>query len=428
MKFARRSMLSGLTMVAAGASAPAFAANQFKDLQTSIQKAIKTDGVLKLGPGTYGASGLRIAGTVRLEGVPGRTAIAAPDDFPILQIENAAQVTVSGITFDGGNHQPTENQRSNALVVARDVEGLEIENCNFINSGAGGLRLESCSGRVSGNHFSSNADMALFALDSKGLEISSNTIEDSGNNGIQVWRAVPGEDGTLVVNNRIARVTAISGGTGQNGNGINVFRAGNVTVEGNRISDCAFSAIRNNSGSNCQIAGNSISRTGEVAIYCEFGFEGAVITGNIVEDVAFGISITNFNQGGRLAVCANNLVRDVRGGGPTDRTATGIAAEADAQITGNVVENAFDNGISLGWGEYCRNLSATGNTVRNCGYGLAFSASPGARPVMITGNRIAGSTKGAIQGMVHKQPVGEDQGAANGPALNGALIAGNLVS
>ena len=35
--------------------------------------------------------------------------------------------------------------------------------------------------------------------------------------------------------------------------------SGNVTVSGNRISACAFSGIRNNSGANCQIIGNMIS-------------------------------------------------------------------------------------------------------------------------------------------------------------------------
>lgn len=286
--------------------------------------------------------------------------------------------------------------------------------------------MESCSGRVTGNRFSNIAQTALFARDSRGLEVSGNHIHDIGNNGIQIWTSEKAEDGSIVCNNRIERIAATNGGTGENGNGINVYKAGNVIVSGNRIGDCAFSAIRNNSGSNCQITGNSISRTGEVAIYCEFAFEGAVVSNNLIEDVAFGISITNFNEGGRLAVVANNLVRKAKGGGSLPHTsAVGIAAEADTQIIGNVVEDAAETGINLGWGKYCRNLAATGNTIRNCGRGIAFSLSEGSGPVMITGNRIAGA-RTAIQGMNHEEPVTVDLAGTAAAIPAGSLITGNL--
>jgi len=50
------------------------------------------------------------------------------------------------------------------------------------------------------------------------------------------------------------------------------------------------------------ITGNTATDLGEVAIYSEFGFEGAVIANNTVDGAAIGIAVTNFNQGGRLAV------------------------------------------------------------------------------------------------------------------------------
>ena len=111
--------------------------------------------------------------------------------------------------------------------------------------------------------------------------------------------------------NRIERIAAKSGGSGQNGNAINVFRAGSVMVSGNRIADCAFSAIRSNSGSNCQMIGNSCARLGEVALYAEFSFEGAVIANNLVDKAATGVAVTNFNEGGRLAVVQGNLIRNL---------------------------------------------------------------------------------------------------------------------
>ncbi len=407
MNFARRSLLAGVPLLAAAGSSFA-KTNQIGDLQAGVEKAIEGEGVLRLPAGSFTVSDLRISGTMRLEGVAGRTTLVSPGGAPVLLIEAAERVTISGIIFDGGE------------VTARDARDLAIEACGFVNSKASGLRLEGCSGRVTGNRFTDIVETALFARDSKGLEISGNHVHDVGNNGIQVWTSEPAEDGTLVCNNRVERISAKDGGTGQNGNGINIYKAGNVLVSGNRISDCAFSAVRNNAGSNCQIIGNSISRTGEVAIYCEFAFEGALVSGNLIEDVAFGISLTNFNEGGRLAVCANNIVRKVKGGGSLPHTSgIGIAAEADTQITGNVIEDAADTGINLGWGKYCRNLSAIGNIVRNCGRGIAFSLSEGAGPVMITGNRIAG-TKTAIQGMNYTETVSGD--------LDKGLIAGNLIS
>ena len=50
-----------------------------------------------------------------------------------------------------------------------------------------------------------------------------NDLADCGNNGIQVWRSEPGEDGSIVTGNRIVRIRADSGGTGENGNGVNVL-------------------------------------------------------------------------------------------------------------------------------------------------------------------------------------------------------------
>jgi len=46
-----------------------------------------------------------------------------------------------------------------------------------------------------------------------------------------------------------------------------------VIVRGNRIRNCAFSAVRGNTASNIQIVGNACSDIGEVALYSEFGFE-----------------------------------------------------------------------------------------------------------------------------------------------------------
>ena len=85
-----------------------------------------------------------------------------------------------------------------------------------------------------------------------------------------------------------------------------------MIVRGNRIRHCAYSAVRGNAAANIQIAGNSISDVGEVALYAEFGFEGAVIANNSVDGAAIGVSVTNFNEGGRLAVVQGNIIRNLK--------------------------------------------------------------------------------------------------------------------
>ena len=421
MELSRRLVLAGLTLAAA--SGTAAAANKISDLKSAVAKALARDGVLNLPPGTYSASGIAIDGGLTLSGTAGRVKIISADGGPAFLINGPEPVTLRGLTFDGAGMGADR-----ALVSASGAQAVVIEDCTFINTAGSGLRLESCGGRVAGNTLSQIGSTAIFARDSRGLEISGNTIRDIGNNGIQVWTSEKAEDGTIVSKNRITRVRADGGGTGQNGNGINIYRAGNVIVSENRVSDCAFSAVRNNAGDNCQIINNSISRMGEVAIYCEFGFEGAVVSGNIIEDVALGISVTNFNEGGRLATVANNVVRRATGGGTLPQTnGVGIGAEGDCSVTGNVVEETRDSGISLGWGRYSRTLSATGNVVRNSKRGIVFSVSDGADGVLIANNRIAGATM-AIVGSDHGEARTGDLGLPGAEAPPGSVIAGNLVS
>jgi uncharacterized secreted repeat protein (TIGR03808 family) len=142
--------------------------------------------------------------------------------------------------------------------------------------------------------------------------------------------------------------------------------------------------------------------------------------------VALGISITNFNEGGRLAAVTGNVIRKVTGGGSLDYTrGVGIAAEADTAITGNVIDGAVDTGISLGWGGYSRNLSATGNVLRDCALGIGFSVSAGAGPVVIASNRISGARTGSIMGTDHGKPVTTDLSREGAEVTHGVIV-GNL--
>jgi uncharacterized secreted repeat protein (TIGR03808 family) len=292
--------------------------------------------------------------------------------------------------------------------------------------------LENIEGEITGTTITGAIAAAIHALDSRGLTIARNTIRNAFNNGIQVWRSQPGDDGTQVLDNRIEDIAAQSGGSGQNGNAINVFRAHNVTVRGNCIRNSAFSAVRGNAASNIQITNNTCTNLGEVAIYAEFGFEGAVIANNTIDGAAIGVAVTNFNQGGRLAVVQGNLIRNLipkrpAGTDPNDGNGIGIGIEADTAVTGNIIENAPVAGISVGWGQYLRDVSVTGNVVRGAGVGIAVSVTPGAGSAVIADNLISGTRSGAIVGMDQRRAMTGDlarEGAARYAQL---AINGNRV-
>ena len=407
MNISRRIMVSGAAAALGGgpvlaASAaglkPGSGRDQSKALQEAIDAAAKRDGVLHLPAGDYAAGGLRIERPLTLSGVRGRTRIVGSGALPILTVGGAPHVTLNGLSFDGTG---VTGEGRTGLVTAAQATALVVEDCDFAKSAVSGLVLSHCSGRVANNRFAEIEKTGLFALDSRGLEIAGNTLADIGNNGIQVWTSEPHADATLVHHNRIERVAARDGGDGQNGNGITVFRAGNVMVSDNRINDCAFSAVRNNSGSNCQIIGKSCSRLGETALYVEFAFEGAIVANNLVEDASHGISITNFDHGGRLAIVSGNVLRRMLGPiSNPEKRAIAISAEADTLITGNVIEDAPYCGISLGWGPATRNIAAVNNLIRKCGVGITASVSEGIEgPYLIADNIISGSARGAVVGI-----------------------------
>jgi len=235
-----------------------------------------------------------------------------------------------------------------------------------------------------------------------------------------------------VTDNRIEDIANKSGGSGEHGNAINIFRAGNVIVRGNRIKNAAFSAVRGNAASNLQIVGNTCTGLGEVALYAEFSFEGALIADNIVDGAALGVSVTNFNKGGRLAVVQGNIIRNLvdrrpPGTDPNDIAGVGIGIEADTAVNGNVIENAPNVGIAAGWGAYLRDVSITANVIRKADFGITVSVAPGAGAAVIANNLISDVRSGAIVGMEWKKAVTGDlakDGAAHYAHLS---IVGNQV-
>ena len=405
---------------------PGAADDQGAKLQRAIDQAARSRMPLWLAPGHYRTGGLNLRPGSQIVGVRGATYLTFTHGPSLIAADHAETVTLSGLVFDGAGQSLPQRR---GLVHLTDVRGLRLTDCTVLRASRDGITLLQCDGSISGNTITGAADNGLFSNDSRGLVITGNIIRGSGNGGIRVWQSEKRHDGSLIADNTVEDTQARAGGSGQNGNAINVYRAGDVIVRGNHIDKATFSAIRGNGTSNIQIVGNNCRNLGEVALYAEFDFEGAVIASNTVQRAEIGVVTTNFNDGGRLAVVQGNLIRDMTATAPQGSAAgIGIAAEADAAVTGNVIENAPGIGISLGNDKYLRDVTVTGNVVRKSGIGIGVSVSAGAGAAVIASNLIAGAKRGAIVGLDGRKPVTGDLAQADAQRYPKLRISGNQVS
>ena len=403
--------------------------DQTKALQRAIDESARAQVPLALPPGVYRTGMLHLQNGTQLTGVRGATRLVFTGGASMVSSEGGGSIGLSNITLDGGGIPlPTRRGLVHCLV-GRDIR---IADCEITSSGGSGIWFENVSGDVSGNIIAKSAATAIVSFDAQGLLVSRNTILGTNDNGIEILRTAIGDDGTLVLDNRIEDIKAGPGGSGQYGNAINAFRAGNVIVRGNRIRNCDYSAVRGNSASNIQITGNSVSDVREVALYSEFSFEGAVIANNTVDRAAFGVSVCNFNEGGRLAVVQGNIIRNLLpkrpiGTAPDDDAGVGIYVEADTSVSGNVIENAPSFGIITGWGKYLRDVAISGNVIRNAFVGVGVSVAPGAGTVLVSNNLISETPRGAVVGLDRMRPVTADLSADGAQHFAQVVITANAV-
>ncbi|MCF3638534.1 TIGR03808 family TAT-translocated repetitive protein [Rhizobium sp. TRM95111] len=368
--------------------------------QKLVREAAAKNLPVFLPPGDYVVSNITLPDNARITGVPGATRIVYGGEGHLFAIDAAARVEFRDIVIDGQKRWLADGVEG--LIHATGVTTLMLDNCEILGAAKSALHLERCGGRIERCRLSGAGDYGLYAVESRDLAVTGNQVFDCANGGILIHRWTKGPDGTVVSGNRVARIGAVNGGTGEYGNGINIFRADGVMVTNNHVSDCAFSAIRSNAGSNVQITGNTCLNSGETAIYSEFGFEGAIVNSNLIDGAANGILIVNFNEGGRLASVTGNVVRNLRLAGPYIHDGAGfgfgIAVEADTVVSGNTIENAPKWGMVLGWGPYMRGLVVSGNLVRQAPVGCAVTVVEEAGSALISGNVFEETPEGAVAG------------------------------
>ncbi len=404
--------------------------DQTKALQAAIDDAARTGVPLALAPGIYRSGPLRLPDGAQIVGVRGATRLAfTGGGISFLGSNGGNAIVLANLVLDGGGIAlPVRH----GLVHCLRGRGIRIVDCDIVNSGGNGIWFDGVSGEIRGNAISRTARTGIVSFDAQGLLVAHNIIVDASDNGIEILRHTIGDDGTQVIDNRIETIKAGPGGTGQYGNGINIFRAGNVIVRGNRIRDCDYSAVRGNSASNIQVTGNSVSDVREVALYSEFAFEGAIIANNTVDKAAMGVAVANFNEGGRLSVVQGNIIRNLLpkrpiATAPDNAAGIGIGVEADTTVSGNVIENAPSFGILAGWGKYLRDVSITGNIIRNSAFGIGVSVVDGAGMALIGNNLIAQASRGAVVGLDHALPVTGDLTREGASRLPQIVLASNVV-
>ncbi len=408
----RRHVLGGL---AAGLALPAFATparaarpidaagdfgvvagtgeDQSARLQEALAAAQRQGVTLELPAGRIVACELQIPGGLRLIGQPGATVLAA-NGPRVARIEAAAGLLIEGVGFEAGGGEAL------GVLEIGGSSGVVLRQCSFRGGPLNGIAVHDSAVVIADCDFARHPNAAIHSMDGRGLMVRGNRIADCGNAGVQIWRSASGRDGSIVTGNSIARIDWVGGGNGQNGNGVNVYLADEVIVSDNHIADCAFTAVRVNTGRNTQVRGNSCFNCGEVAIFSEFGFSGSVIADNIVDGAATGIDITNLDTGGRVATCTGNIVRNIfaRSAVNPDTRPVGIYAEADTVVANNVVETVPGVGIAVGYGPFLSNVTVSGNVVSDVdvGIGVTVVDDPRVGRALVSGNLVSARQHGIV--------------------------------
>lgn len=403
--------------------------DQSQAFQKMVDRAAQRGVALFLPAGLYVIGQIVLPSGLVMAGVRGQTQLVHNGAGYMLAAANAKSIQLRDLIIHGGRRWTA--QRAHGLLDCRQVSDLQIDGCTLAHAPEDALYLEQCSGTVRDSTLRDAARFGLFSMQGRGMTIKDNQVERCGNGGIIVHRWEAGDDNSVITGNRVSAIRAANGGTGQWGNGINLFRTHSAIVTNNMIRDCAFSAIRANATQALTIAQNQCRNSGETAIYAEFGFQDALVNGNLIDGATNGISITNFNDGGRSATVIGNIVRNLRLQGSYEPMAPGfgigIAVEADTTVTGNVIENAEQYGINVGWGPNLRDCVVASNVIRQSRIGIGVSAAQGAGTALLSGN-VINAQRGAIVAHAWNKPVSQDLTATNTAPPTNIILRNNRVT
>ena len=316
--------------------------------------------------------------------------------------EDAEHIELTGIVIDGANRWLSDNAQG--MVDLRRVRHAVIDNCQIVGSGKNGIALERVAGRIENTEISGAADAGIYSVEASGLQITGNSVSDCANGGILVHRWQPADDGTIVSGNRVdahrRRATAAPG----------------------RTATASTSSAPTMSWSRTTSSATAPSRRSAPTAPATSRFPPTPASGSGETGDLFRVRLRRrhhqrqhrrrrrqrhldrqFQRGrphGRLL--GQHRAQPVASVGPYQQDppgfGVGISVEADCAVTGNVVENVPLYGMQIGWGEYMRNVVATGNVIRKAGTGIIISVVEGTGSAVISDNVIDSVRDGAIVG------------------------------
>ena len=383
--------------------------NSMRDVSVQLQRAITVleragGGVLELQPGVYRCHGIEINGSVSIIGM-GQVLLIQNGNLPVFIVHGEGSVRLENLVVRGESAN-TSGDYDRALIELRDggeharrvLDGVRIS-----DSPAHGVGIFDSPAVLLDCEISTCAFYGVLIDSQEMVTVERSTIMDIGNNGIRVERAKKEWCQVRIAGNKISRIRADWGGEGPNGNGVSVWRAHGVMVEGNRIEQCRFSAMRTAEGDACHMINNQCTDLGETAIYMEFGASGAIVQGNRIERTGYqGIALTNWNFGGRHGICSGNFLKDIG--------TVAITVEAQSIVQANIIEGA-DRGIIVGTGPYQDDVLIVGNMIldtndrKRLENGILVSSDIGAGAAQVSNNHIKGARSEPVYGHDRWTPV-----------------------
>src|SRR5581483_968210 len=99
-------------------------------------------------------------------------------------------VNIQSVSIDGQSQAFSGSPTDAGLIQATSTNNLTVNDCFIANSAIHGIYLNSSAGKVTNNVIGGSANAGIFSIDSGvgAFLFESNTVVDSGNNGILVWR------------------------------------------------------------------------------------------------------------------------------------------------------------------------------------------------------------------------------------------------
>lgn len=399
----------------------------------AIEAARNAAKPLQLRPGTYDISNVDILTTngsgrrIEVFCAAGEAVLRLTGGNYGLRVSGQVGMTFRNIVFDGQNlglpaySAPNVITTAAGLVIVDNAQETVFSGCFFRNtvktgSEPGGsykaalLCVNNARPRVSDCGFD-NVDVAVWSFSSETL-VEGCRVVGAKNNGVAIYGTLGSGGNLSVVRNNFFNFVDSDAGTGANGNAVSAYLANDVSIIGNTIFNCAFSAVRVNGGSRVLVEGNSCWNIREACLYYEApgagqNGTGATIVNNRVDTAGDGINIGNsgyFNDGvARRSIVTGNQISNLTptaipgsgGVGNYTTTAIGITVEQDSVVSGNIIEGAA-GGIKLGVAQGARDLVCDGNLIRSCGVGIAFSSSSQAGKMVLSNNIVSGAGANAI--------------------------------